>query len=99
MCRGDDSHGPRPVGKRVPLDPPAFTRLEDVRARTLVLVGSEDMLSFQSLAKVAATRIPRAREVVVRGVAHMISMERPRLFDRLVLEFVEAGQADFDAQQ
>jgi 3-oxoadipate enol-lactonase len=35
-----------------------------------------------------AARIPGAQHVIVPGVAHMVSMEQPEQFNRLVLEFL-----------
>ena len=79
-----------PAGAQsVPVDPRAITRLEDIHAPTLIMIGDKDVASFQNLATIAATRIPHARKTVIAGVAHMISMEKPEIFNRLLLGFVE----------
>jgi pimeloyl-ACP methyl ester carboxylesterase len=80
---------PTPEGaRRCPLAPPAFARLGEIRAPTLVLVGDQDVPDFQKRSELVAARIPNARRVVMPGVAHMINMERPDEFNRLVLEFL-----------
>jgi 3-oxoadipate enol-lactonase len=78
-----------PAGaKSVPLEPRAMTRLEEIQVPTLIMTGDKDVLSFQDLSAIAARRIPHARKTVVAGVAHMISMEKPEIFNRLLLEFI-----------
>jgi 3-oxoadipate enol-lactonase len=80
---------PSPVGaESIPLEPRAITRLEEIHVPTLVLVGDRDLPFFQNLAAIAASRIPDAKKIVIPGVAHMINMERPELFNRVLLDFV-----------
>jgi pimeloyl-ACP methyl ester carboxylesterase len=74
--------------KSVRLDPPAITRLEQIHVPTLVLVGDRDMAWFQELAQTLARRIPGAEKRGIPNVAHMINLEQPDLFDRLVQEFL-----------
>jgi pimeloyl-ACP methyl ester carboxylesterase len=83
---------PTPEGaRRRPLDPPAFPRLGEIRAPTLVLVGDQDVSDFRRISELVASRIPNAQRVVLPGAAHMISMERPKEFNRLVLGFLGYG--------
>jgi len=72
------------------LDPPASERLADVRPPTLVVVGDRDVAAMQALGARLEAEIPGARRVVVPGAAHMVSMERPAEFNRLVLDFLAA---------
>lgn len=71
------------------LDPPAATRLRTVKAPTLVLVGDKDMADMISIADLIEKRVAGARKVVFPGVAHMLSLERPALFNKMVAEFLE----------
>ncbi|HET8627780.1 MAG TPA: alpha/beta fold hydrolase [Thermomicrobiales bacterium] len=70
------------------MDPPAAARLGEIHAPTLVIVGDEDVPDILDVADVLAANIPGARKVVVPGVAHMVNMERPAEFNRLVLDFL-----------
>ena len=70
------------------LEPPAIGRLGEVRAPTLVIVGDQDVPHVEATADLLASGIPGARKVVIPGVAHMVNMERPQEFNRLVLEFL-----------
>jgi len=40
------------------------------------------------LAKTLGREIPRAQFEIISGAAHMLSMENPQEFNRLVLEFL-----------
>ena len=72
-----------------PLLPPAFERLEEIAAPTLVIVGEADVPEFVELAGVVADRIPGARHLVIPRTAHLPSLERPDAFNAAVLEFVD----------
>jgi len=72
-------------------EPPAADRLEDVRAETLVVVGSEDLDDIKAIAEKLAAGIPRARSATIDGAGHLPSLERPDELNRLLLEFLEDG--------
>ncbi|MCI4333061.1 MAG: alpha/beta fold hydrolase [Thermoplasmata archaeon] len=71
-------------------DPPAVQRLASVASPTLVLVGEHDLPDFHRIATVLAEGIPSARRVSVPGAGHMLNMEAPAEFNRLVLEFLDS---------
>jgi 3-oxoadipate enol-lactonase len=80
---------PEPQGfELLPLEPPANERLEEVRAPTLVVVGDHDLKDKLALADRLASKIPDAHKVVIPGAAHMVSMEQPDEFNRVVLDFL-----------
>ncbi len=70
------------------LDPPAIERLEDIQAPALVVVGSIDMPDIHRIADLFTERIPNTRKVVIENVAHMVSLEKPAEFSRVVLDFL-----------
>ncbi len=74
----------------VPLAPRAFHRLEQVCVPTMVLIGAKDQPFFRTLGAVLARRIHGALKIVVPDVAHLINMEKPELFTRLVNSFISA---------
>ena len=74
-----------------PLDPPAFPRLGEIAAPTLVLIGDLDEPVCVRMAEALARGIPGVRQIVFPGVAHMIPMEVPAAFNRAVLEFLDAA--------
>jgi 3-oxoadipate enol-lactonase len=70
------------------LDPPASTRLVEIRVPTLVIAGEEDQPEALASADALATGIEGARKVTIPGAAHLPSMERPAEFNRIVLNFI-----------
>ncbi len=71
-----------------PPDPPAAARLSEIRAPALIVVGDLETSAIRAAADVLAEQISRARKVVLKGCAHMLNMERPDEFNRIVLEFL-----------
>jgi 3-oxoadipate enol-lactonase len=70
------------------LDPPASTRLSEVRVPTLVLTGDEDVGDIHEIADKLAAGIPRAERATIADTAHLPSLERPDEFNRIVLGFL-----------
>jgi len=70
------------------LKPPAIERLSAVRVPTLIVVGNRDVLSIHEIAGILQARIPGARTVVIEGAGHIVNMEQPREFNRVVLDFL-----------
>jgi pimeloyl-ACP methyl ester carboxylesterase len=78
----------KPEGKPSPMDPPAAQRLADVRAPTMVMIGEVDEAAGVVAERHLAASVSGARLVTFPGVAHMIHLEQPDRFNRLVLDFL-----------
>jgi pimeloyl-ACP methyl ester carboxylesterase len=77
------------AGEEEEFVPPARERLAEIRVPTLLIVGDLDQPHVvDSMERLAAT-IAGAETAVIRGTAHLPSMERPDEFNRVVLEFLE----------
>jgi pimeloyl-ACP methyl ester carboxylesterase len=74
------------------LTPPAITRLAEVGAPTLILVGDQDIPDKLALAERLAAEIPGAQKAIIPGVAHMLNMEKPQVFNQLALDFLHSGK-------
>ena len=74
-----------------PLDPPARERLADIAIPTLVVVGDEDVEDMKQIADVLAEGIPGARKVTLPDTAHMIPLERPQEFNRILQDFLQTS--------
>jgi 3-oxoadipate enol-lactonase len=70
------------------IDPPASTRLGQIRVPTLVLTGDEDVRDIHEIADRLEAGIPNAERAHVAGAGHLPSLERPDDFDRVVLAFL-----------
>jgi 3-oxoadipate enol-lactonase len=74
--------------KPVPLEPPAVGRLGEIHVPTLVIIGDEDVPHVQRAADAIASGIAGAKKVVMHNTAHVLMMERPEEFNRIVLDFL-----------
>lgn len=70
------------------LDPPAATRLSEVRVPTLVVWGLLDVAGMDKTGQKLATEIPNARSHVFDDVAHMVTLEKPAEFNKLLGDFL-----------
>lgn len=86
MGRADGE--PQPI----PLDPPAYGRLDDIKVPTLVIIGALDGRATVEMADVLTARIAGARKLVIENAAHVPSMEYPELFNREVIAFLKSVQ-------
>jgi len=78
------------LGEELEPQPPAATRLPQIQAPTLVLVGDEDRPRTLAAADLLEGELPDARKTVMPGTAHVPNMERPDEFNRLVLDFLRS---------
>lgn len=76
------------AGEDIPLDPPAAERLGEISAPTLIVYGDRDVMDVRQAAEPLASAIPGARLAVIPDAAHLPQMERPELFNEIVLEFL-----------
>jgi len=68
--------------------------LGNVRARTLVITGSQDLLTPMGDAEELVEMIPNSTLFELRGAAHGLMVEAPNAFNRAVLEFMEQGAVE-----
>jgi pimeloyl-ACP methyl ester carboxylesterase len=73
-----------------PLFKPAFGRVSEITAPTLVLVGSRDIADIQEIGKYLEREIAGCRLVGVERVGHMICLEDPARFNGEVLTFLRS---------
>jgi 3-oxoadipate enol-lactonase len=70
-------------------EPPTADRLADIKAPTLVIIGSRDGHNLLNIADTLAKGIPGARKVVIPGPSHHPPVETPKEFNRALLDFLE----------
>lgn len=69
-------------------EPSQLQQLPQLRMPMLVITGAEDMIDIHMIAQ--EYKKHGARLVVIPNAAHMVNMERPVAFNRLVLDFLSA---------
>lgn len=87
MCRPLNDRT-RVFGKPTSLEPPAATRLGELRIPTLVVIGELDTSGTKAAAAHLATAAPHARLVSWPDVAHMVGMEQPERLAATIVDFV-----------
>lgn len=80
---------PEGTGKPIVLDPPAAGRLGEIKVPTLVIEGDQDLPGVLEAMDALAAGVPGAKKVVINDAAHMVNMEKPEEFTRVVLEFLD----------
>ncbi len=73
------------------LDPPADDRVDQVTMPLLVVIGSIDEAYTNATCRILAESVPGARLEVFEGAAHMLNLEQPERFTRLVLDFLASS--------
>ncbi|MBK1793780.1 alpha/beta hydrolase [Devosia sp. WQ 349] len=81
--------------------PKAWDRTEDVTAPALLIVGDEDFTALVERHETLSETMPNAFAVVLEGVAHIPSVERPDLVNSLLLQFLDvlSGVDDEDEDE
>jgi 3-oxoadipate enol-lactonase len=71
-------------------EPPTIERLGSINAPTLVVIGSRDARNLKNIALLLARKIHHARMVVINGASHHPPVEKPKRFNKTVLNFIVA---------
>ncbi|MGD8405383.1 MAG: alpha/beta hydrolase [Anaerolineales bacterium] len=74
--------------EEIDLEPPAIERLGEVEVPVQIMVGDLDLEEKLGLVDKLTEEISDCRKVVIPGVAHMLNMEKPEVFNRSVLAFL-----------
>ncbi|HSL20617.1 MAG TPA: alpha/beta hydrolase [Vicinamibacterales bacterium] len=75
------------------LRPSAAARLAEIRVPTLLVTGERDIPACVEIADLLVRSAKRARKAVIPGAGHLMHMEKPDDFNRLVLDFVSSVEA------
>jgi len=72
------------------LEPPAFQRLSEIHVPTLMVVRGPLMLGAQQTVEALSQAIAGAKVVTMPAESTMINMDQPEVFNRIVLDFLDA---------
>jgi len=81
----------KPDTMRIPgkLTPPADKRLEEIKLPVLTIYGDKDLQGIIDIAERIKKEIKDSRVEIIRGAAHMVNMEFPDEFNKIVEEFLK----------
>jgi pimeloyl-ACP methyl ester carboxylesterase len=63
--------------------------LGQIRVPTLIVTGEADIPDVHAHSGAIEAGIPDARRIVVPGVGHIMYLEKPAEFSRLVIDFIK----------
>jgi 3-oxoadipate enol-lactonase len=70
--------------------PRAIDRLGEITCPVQIIVGQHDIADLQGVARQLIREIKHARSTVIPDVGHIVNMEAPEPFNRIVLDFLKA---------
>jgi len=84
---------PQDLTHSTPALPPksALPRLGEIRVPTLILVGDADIPDVHAHAGAIEAGIPRSKRIVIPGTGHIMYLEKPDVFARTVLAFLDTN--------
>ena len=68
--------------------PKAITRYRDIKSNTLILIGDQDMPSINKISGLLDEGLKNSRRIEINGVGHLMNIENPDEFNRIVLSFL-----------
>jgi 3-oxoadipate enol-lactonase len=72
----------------IPLNPPAVERLSTITVPVISISGSLDMPDVLEVVDLITAKVPGAMNSRIEGVAHMVTLEDPEEFNKIVLDFL-----------
>ena len=64
-----------------------MSRLAEIRAPTLVMIGDSDLPDMQAISQLVADKIRGAKRLLIPSADHLPNLENPVLFNRSVIDF------------
>lgn len=87
----------KPTLKQEERAPDIYRQVSQINTPTLLMVGDEDFTALIDRHEHLSEEMPNAFAVMLEGVAHIPTIERPDLVNPLLLEFLEAVVGDGDS--
>jgi 3-oxoadipate enol-lactonase len=72
--------------------PSSLPRLHEIHVPTLILVGDADIADVHAHAGAIETGIANSRRIVLPDTGHLMYLEKPEEFTRIVSHFLEANR-------
>jgi len=90
MNRNALSHEAKHLGQRQPDTTfPAAERLAELNMPVLVIAGKQDTPYILAAADYMVEKVPFARKVIIADAAHLLNMDQPEEFRRIVTSFLD----------
>lgn len=92
----------KPALTQIEQEPDAWSRVEQVTAPTMLIVGDEDFTALIERHEHLSETMPNSFAAVLEGAAHIPSIEQPEMINRMLEEFLDAlagDEGEFDVDE
>lgn len=73
------------------LDPPAIQRMASIAVPTLIITADHDLEACREVADLLERAVAGAEKIVIPDAGHVMHMDRPAEFNRILLEFLDGS--------
>lgn len=63
-------------------------RLSNIKVPTLIIVGELNPPDYHNITDIQKRYIPKSKKVVLKGAGHLLNIEKPKEFNKIVLSFL-----------
>lgn len=67
----------------------AINRLDEIKVPTYIIIGSEDAEDILLISEVYKEKITTSKVEKIEGVAHLLTMENPAMFNKRIIELIK----------
>jgi len=72
------------------LDPSPISRLKGIKLPTLIITAEDDLESCKEIAEIMENEISGFRKISIEGACHIMNMDKPEEFNKLISDFIES---------
>lgn len=76
--------------KEMRTDPPAINRLSEIKVPTLTIYGDLDAPGIIEICGLIEKQVPGAKSKVIKNTAHLLNMEKPEEFNKIVIDYIRS---------
>lgn len=77
------------LGEQLALTPPAAELLAEIRQPSRIVLGELDVACTRATGRFLQAQLPGSQLIEIAATAHFPNLEKPELFNRLLLEFLD----------
>jgi len=76
------------TNKREQVFPMAIEKINEMRIPALIVTAEYDLALCKNVADIIAKKIPGAKLVSIKGAGHIMNMDKPREFNKVIFKFI-----------
>jgi 3-oxoadipate enol-lactonase len=87
-----DYNGDHFINPRINPDfgtPTTLELLPTIKASTLVVIGAKDEESIHRIGHILIEKIPAVQKIIIKDAGHLSNMDKPKVFNKIVMQFLK----------